>query len=132
MLIDAGAGGYPSDLKLRVSTYFSKNTDRLFLDALGRVGVIVRTDELPPPRLEEIGLAISGELSDLDRPVVIAVSEVGKGIRSIRELYLQTLETVKVKRERGRPASFYLVLTRSPQIRRTRSGGNLTSCLKPC
>ncbi|MBM6996224.1 response regulator [Paenibacillus sp. DXFW5] len=106
MLIDAGAGGYPSDLKLRVSTYFSKNTDRLFLDALGRVGVIVRTDELPPPRLEEIGLAISGELSDLDRPVVIAVSEVGKGIRSIRELYLQTLETVKVKRERGKTGFF--------------------------
>lgn len=104
MLIDAGA--YPSDLKQRVSIFFSKNTERLFLDGLGRVGVIVRTDELPPPRLEEIGLAISGELSDLDRSVVIAVSEVGKGIRSVRELYLQTLETVKAKREQGKTGFF--------------------------
>ncbi|MCH1642009.1 helix-turn-helix domain-containing protein [Paenibacillus timonensis] len=104
MLIDAGA--YLPDLKQRVLGFFSQNTDRAFLDGLGRVGVIVRTDELPQPRVEEIGLAISSGLSNPESPVIIAVSGAGKGIRSIRELYLQTLETVKAKREQGKTGLF--------------------------
>lgn len=104
MLVDAGA--YPPDLKQRVLGFFSLTTDRSFLDGLGRVGVIVRTDELPQPRLEEIGLAISSGLSNPESPVIIAVSSAGKGIRSIRESYLQTLETVKAKREQGKTGFF--------------------------
>jgi two-component system, response regulator YesN len=104
LLIDVGA--YPPDLKQRVLGYFPLNADRSFLDGLGRVGVIVRTDELPQTQLEEIGLAMSGGLSGPESPVIVAMSSAGKGIRSIRELYQQTLETVKAKREQGKIGFF--------------------------
>ncbi|WP_068783975.1 response regulator transcription factor [Paenibacillus phocaensis] len=115
MLIDAGP--YPPDLKQRVLRFFAKAmvTDRSFLAGLGRVGILIRTDELPQPRLEEIGLAICSGLADLEPPVVISLSSAGKGIRSIRELYLQTLETVKAKREQGRTGFFLPCLHPQPQ-----------------
>lgn len=106
MLFDAGID--PQALKQRVLGYFSKpaDADRSFLDGSGRVGMIIRTDEIPQPRIEEMGLAISSELSEIGSPAVIAVSRAGKGIRSIRELYLQTMETVKAKREKGKTGFF--------------------------
>lgn len=108
MLFDAGMD--PQPLKQRVLSYFSKpaDADRSFMDGSGRFGMILRTDEMPQPRIEEMGLAISSELSEIGSPAVIAVSRVGKGIRSIRELYLQTLETVKAKREKGKTGFFML------------------------
>lgn len=115
MLIDAGI--YPTALKQQVLVFFASHTDRSFLDGMGRIGVIVRTDEVPQTRLEEIGLAIRSGLSDLERPAVIAVSDAGKGIRSIRELYQQTLETVKAKREQGKTGLFFPC--RPPQPRNT-------------
>lgn len=104
MLVDTGV--YPQELKQRVLAFFTGDVDRSFVDGMGRIGIIVRTDEMPQPRLEEIGLMISSGLSDLERPVLVAVSGIGKGVGSIRGLYQQTLETVKAKRGMGKAGLF--------------------------
>ncbi|MGG6313622.1 response regulator transcription factor [Paenibacillus macerans] len=106
VLVDAGADGQAQDLSQRIRAFFPKEEDRFFQDGMGRTGIIVRTDDMPKPRLEEIGLAICGGLADLREPVIVAVSEAGKGIRSIRELYLQTLDISRAKRGQGKTGLF--------------------------
>lgn len=103
------------DLRHRIREYFSKERDRSFLDNSGRVGVILPAEVYSSARLEEIGLRIHRDLSaDLNRPVIITVSDSRDGIPSIRELYLQALEVVKCKRSHGKEGVFYYKYCKQP------------------
>ncbi|WP_410770451.1 response regulator [Fontibacillus sp. BL9] len=103
------------DLRQRIQGYFAQEKDRSFQDISGRVGIIVQEDNFPSAVLEEICLRMHRDLSDsLLRPVIVTLSETLKGISSIRDLYLQTLEVGKSKRCQGKEGVFYYKYCKQP------------------
>lgn len=106
LLVETDIGS--ADLRERIQAYFPAGTNRSFQDSAGRVGVFMPTDECSSDRLEEIGLAICRDLSgSLIRPVIVALSDPLPGMRSIRPLYLQSLEVSKSKRCQGKEGLFF-------------------------
>lgn len=104
VLVDAGTN--PDELRQRIRGFFPQEADCSFQDGRGRAGIIVRTAEMPESRLEEIGLALCDELAGPGQPVIVTASGPAKGIRSIRELYLQALDISKAKRDQGKSGLF--------------------------
>lgn len=105
MVIEASAD--PSYLQERIKRYFSQSPDRLFQDSTGKWGAIVPADEFSASQLEEIGIQIHRELSgELNQPVIVTISSSQRGVRSIRDLYLQALEVNGCKRCQGKEGVF--------------------------
>ncbi|MCM3703529.1 response regulator [Paenibacillus macerans] len=104
-LIDAGADAH--SLSQRVGAFFAQDTGRFFQDRAGRTGVILRAEDMADSRPEEIGLAVNRELAEWKEQALVTVSGIGKGIGSIRELYLQALDLNRAKRSQGKTGLFF-------------------------
>lgn len=98
------AASSPIDLHGQLNRYFPGEAACTFQDGAGRAGVIVQSASITPENLAEAVNQLAQEQSERMRePVTATVSERMTGVRSIRELYYQTLETWKLKchREKG-------------------------------
>ncbi|OZB96416.1 response regulator [Paenibacillus sp. XY044] len=95
-------------VKALLTRGFEGETGCLFQDGYGRMGFVVQSGASVSGRLQDAAIQIHRELSDqLDGPVIIAVSEPKRGLRSIRELYAQTVEVGEQKRCLGKSGVFF-------------------------
>ncbi|WP_338554650.1 helix-turn-helix domain-containing protein [Paenibacillus sp. KS-LC4] len=96
------------DLRQQVSDFFSQDITCSFQDSIGRTGVLIQSSSNADGALHEKALLLQTNLvSKLEQPVIIAISDRGEGIPSIRELYLQALQVWKQKRAQGKSGVFY-------------------------
>ncbi|WP_433616760.1 response regulator transcription factor [Paenibacillus cellulositrophicus] len=87
---------------------FEGETGCLFQDGSGRMGFVVQSGASVSGRLQDAAIQIHRELTErLNGPVIIAVSESKRSLRSIRELYAQTVEVVERKRCLGKSGVFF-------------------------
>lgn len=106
ILIDAAP--IPVDMAAWVNTYFPQEVVHFFHDNSGRSGLLVQWNHSLDGQLGEAALELHKQLSIHSRkPVTVAVSNKGRGIASIRELYRQADEVVRTKRGQGRSGLFY-------------------------
>lgn len=104
-LIDTGADAH--SLSQRAGAFFAQDAGRFFQDRAGRTGVIMHAEDMTDSSLEEIGLAVNRELAERKQPALVTVSGIGKGIGSIRELYLQAFDLNRAKRSQGKTGMFF-------------------------
>lgn len=105
MMIEASPDS--SHLQNRIKRYFPHGSDRWFQDSAGRWGILIPATEFSASQAEEIGIRLHKELVDeLNRPVIVTISGSQRGVRSIRDLYLQALEVNNCKRCQGKEGVF--------------------------
>lgn len=100
--------GETIDLKALTEGDLSLEARHFFYDSSGRRGIIIQANPVFDSRFQEIVFQLHRELSEhLDHPVIVAVSDRMSGLRSIRELYCQSLEVGSLKRSQAKNGVFY-------------------------
>ncbi|MBB3129252.1 two-component system response regulator YesN [Paenibacillus rhizosphaerae] len=98
----------PAAVKGLLTRGFEGEAGCLFQDGYGRMGFVVQSGASVSGRLQDAAIQIHRELTErMDEPVIIAVSEPKRGLRSIRELYAQTVGVGERKRCLGKSGVFF-------------------------
>ncbi|WP_334076846.1 helix-turn-helix domain-containing protein [Paenibacillus sanfengchensis] len=101
-----------AEVERRFRAVFPEEPVRSFHDSAARFGFILPASAHPEARLQEIGLQLGRPAGGTEEAgpkssAIIAVSGRLRGIRAIRELYLQAKELCKTKRCQGKAGLFY-------------------------
>lgn len=92
-----------AELNKWAGSYFPHKVKHIFQDSAGRTGVLVQLEQHMDYQLKDAAVEIYKKLVEVsEQPIRIAVSDITSGIRSIRSLYLQTMEVIGVKRSQGK------------------------------
>lgn len=92
---------------LLTGNYFPQGLARCFQDGEGRTGIILQSALVSKDSLEVTMAELQLDLLRLLPNSIVAVSERMDGVRSIREMYLQTLKVWKCKYHQEKSGVYY-------------------------
>ncbi|NQX49496.1 response regulator transcription factor [Paenibacillus tritici] len=117
-LNEGNTEGFPGDLGY------------VFQDPAGRAGLLVRSDGLSSEALEAAAVQVQRVQSEkLGVPVAVMISGRRTGLRSIQELYAQTLEVWGLKYRKEQGGIFYYNDLRTARLSPESAGGHFTRVL---
>ncbi|ASA26092.1 response regulator transcription factor [Paenibacillus donghaensis] len=110
-----------TDFNQQINEYFPEGSACLFQDGAGRTGIIVQADSISSENVDAAVYQIRRDLEKhMQEPAIVAVSDRLIGLRTIQELYSQSLEVWKLKYQKEKSGVFYY-----KELRNIKNGNEL-------